>query len=84
MEAWHEMAYKRFCDYAKSHSLFITEDVRIAAELAGLRSPTSRRAWGAVAVRAKHDGVVVNAGYAVAHGNQPNSNPTPVTRWRAA
>ena len=59
-DAWKEIAFAAFVEYAKDHRRFVTEDVRSANPDVG--SPPDLRAWGHVALRAKREGIVQSAG----------------------
>ena len=61
---------------------FLTEDVRIFAENNGLPKPPDKRAWGAIILRAKRDGIVKSCGFAMTHS--PEYNAGPKTAWRFA
>jgi hypothetical protein len=55
-EEWKDLAFQAFRDYAKTHHVFTTEQVRQANP--DLPAPPDPRAWGSVALRAKRAGVV--------------------------
>lgn len=55
-EEWKDLAFQAFRDYAKTHHVFTTEQVRQANP--DLPYPPDPRAWGSVALRAKRAGVV--------------------------
>ena len=79
VDGWSQEAYEHVIAYAKWHRTFIAEDVRLFAEETGFPVPPSRRAWGAVMIRAKRDGKISSIGYAMS--TSPTANPTPVTKW---
>lgn len=58
-EGWSEKAYEFFVDYAKINSRFKTEDVR-AASVGVVPEPPHRRAWGGIARKAAHAGIIHN------------------------
>ncbi len=49
-------AAEAFREYARRHIFFTTEDVRLANP--DLPTPPDKRAWGAIALRAKRDGII--------------------------
>lgn len=59
--AWKDSAYSAFIDYAKTHSTFTTEDVRLANP--DLPAPRDARAWGAIPRKAVADNIVTPAGW---------------------
>jgi hypothetical protein len=60
-EAWKNIAYNAFVDYAKKNSKFTTEDVRKANPQ--LPSPPDGRAWGVIPRRGVKDGIVTCLGW---------------------
>jgi hypothetical protein len=60
---WSEMAYAMLEQYAFSHFEFMMEEVRRWAQDNGLSAPPTARAWGAVALRASRDRLIVKAGH---------------------
>jgi hypothetical protein len=79
---WRDEALEHVRRYAKAHHTFLIEDVRFAAEADGFPAPPSERAWGAIAIRAKREGVITNDGHGMTK-NRGTSNATLVTRWRS-
>lgn len=78
---WTAMASKFFECYARMHREgFMTEDVRAWADKLGFQSPPDNRAWGYVARKAAHRGVVVAIGF----GKQRSStcHGSPKTIWK--
>jgi len=58
-EGWHEIAYRVFEGYARTHQEFMTEDVRLFVRNHDvLGDPPDARAWGAVTRRAVRAGLV--------------------------
>jgi hypothetical protein len=55
-EAWKDRAYRAFIAFAASRKTFTTEEARESCGHVG--DPPDRRAWGAIALRAKRDGKV--------------------------
>ena len=77
-EQWKKQALDAFIDYAKNHSEFMTEDVRVSYELG---EPPDNRAWGHIAVAAKRQGIVATHGYG--YSSQGKGHPTPATIWKS-
>lgn len=80
--SWSDRAYEFLLDYAASISgSFMAEEVRNAS--AGIiPEPPSRRAWGAVIIRAARAGVIRNIGYRKVSNERAHS--TPAALWRRA
>jgi hypothetical protein len=58
---WTDQAFDYFRRYAKTHAMFMTEDVRVWSYENGLpHDPAQGKSWGTVAVRACRDKVVVS------------------------
>jgi len=77
--SWSDRAYAFLTDYLRTHATFTTEQVRDAA--AGIvNEPPSRRAWGAVTLRAVRAGWIVREGYV--NANDPKVHMNVVTLWR--
>lgn len=79
---WSERALSRFVEFSLSCGKFTTEDVWLEAEKEGFPPPPDRRAWGAVALRAKRSGKVRHTGYR--HSRVAHSHTRPVSVWEAA
>lgn len=62
-ENWSDMAFEHFKKYAQYHLTFMTEDVREYANGLGFPIPPSKRAWGAVVLRAKKEKIIKHAGF---------------------
>jgi hypothetical protein len=76
-DAWQEAAYSAFCEYAKTHKYFATQEVRLAnPEVA---APHDDRSWGSVALRAKRDKVVVADNWV--RSKTLTSHGTVITLW---
>jgi hypothetical protein len=57
--AWHESALRWLRTYIGAGSrAFTCDDVRLSAERNGLPRPPDSRAWGAVMLRAKREGII--------------------------
>lgn len=67
MPDWSENAYRYLESYIvlhKRHHRFMTEDVRRAAELSlKVPIPPSKRAWGAIILRACKSGIIKKVGH---------------------
>lgn len=74
---WSEDAYQAFRAYAIIHrgQEFTTEDVRLAAK--NVPPAPDGRAWGAIAIRAKREGLVKSNGYRCV----VSSNNSPKVLW---
>lgn len=59
---WSTRAYDFLVNYAKYNYKFMSEDVRTASE-SEIPTPPSNRAWGAVIVKAKKNGIIKHFGY---------------------
>lgn len=70
---WSDDAYAAFVAFAKidPSRRFTTEDARRAAK--NVPDAPDCRAWGAVAVRAKREGIVISTGYALAQYGDPKT-----------
>ena len=86
LEDWTDRAYQFLIDSRNEYVLrgmtFMTEDIRIAAEQAGLPPPPDRRAWGAVVLRARKRNVIHVAGFAPVKDRRSHGGPKYV--WRFA
>lgn len=78
-ERWKADAYAAFCEYARGHRLFTTEEVRDAHP--EIVAPPTLRAWGHIALRAKREGLVVGQGVSTAKARNVHGNM--VTLWRS-
>ena len=78
-DEWKEVAFDAFKQYARRHSTFTTEQVRLASP--DVRPPPDARAWGQVALRAKREGIVVGAGWVRAES--PRVHGMVVTQWQS-
>ena len=58
---WSTTAYQLFCEYAKTHDKFMTEQV--AFYYPEFEKPPSGRAWGWVAILAQKNGIVKHCDY---------------------
>lgn len=78
---WSKRAYELFEGYALTHYEFMTEDVRVWAIDQGLSVPPDGRAWGAVALRAVRDKIIVRDRYQKTRIPPAHATPRPV--WRS-
>jgi hypothetical protein len=79
-DAWKVSAYDALVAHAKLHPTFIVEDVRVSNPQ--LSAP-SARAWGAIALRAKRNGVIRKCGMSMTRICTENSHPTFVALWES-
>lgn len=77
---WHKAAYEAFCRHAALGHDFTTEQVRLANP--HLSGPFDWRRWGAIAIRAKREGVVVINYFTFA--KSPQSSARVVRVWKPA
>jgi hypothetical protein len=61
-DAWRAQAFELVVRYARTHEVFLIEDVRAWPEAVTLPPPPDNRAWGAVAMRALREKIVVREG----------------------
>ena len=81
-EGWNQMAVESFVRYVMDvKHPFMTEDVRCFAEALGMPEPPDKRAWGAIAMKAKRAGLIVSLGYAPQQS--VNAHKAPKTLWKA-
>jgi hypothetical protein len=78
-DEWREEAYAAFCRYAKEHPYFTNEEVRAANP--DLIAPFDERAWGAVALRARRQDVVVSRGWVRARNLTVHGSI--ITQWES-
>jgi len=76
---WQDEAYEAFRQFALRNELFTTETVRLA--FPDMDAPPDSRAWGAVALRAKRNNVVVADGWVRAESRTVHGMV--VTAWRS-
>ena len=80
---WIDGALAFFTDFvAITPTAFMTEDVRAAAELAGMVPPPDRRAWGAVVMRAVDARLIKRIGYGPQRAT--GCHMAPKTIWKRA
>jgi hypothetical protein len=81
--SWSERAYDYLVAFGSKllvGKTFMTEDVRIAAETSGaVPQPPTRRAWGAIILRAKREGLLIHAGFAP--NKDPSCHGSPKSVW---
>jgi hypothetical protein len=75
-EDWKDRAYSAFLAFAATKKTFITEEAREACDVG---EPPDRRAWGAIALRAKREGRIKAIGFANAKDRAVHGNV--VTLW---
>jgi hypothetical protein len=76
-DQWKTEAFIAFREYAMKHPYFTTEQVRAANP--DLPAPPDARAWGAIALQAKRDGVVIGKSWVRA--NSPTVHGMVITQW---
>lgn len=59
---WSERAYRFLLDFIKTRNVFMCEDVR-AASMRNVPEPPSKRAWGAIILKAAKSGMIIQSGY---------------------
>lgn len=74
---WQALALAFLQDYPEK--TFQAEQVREWAYMNGLQRPSHGRAWGAVIVTAKNQGLIRHAGYAPV--SNPKAHRTPASVW---
>jgi len=58
-EGWSEKAFDFLVGYAKKQSQFMAEDIReLAIKSKSVPQPPSNRAWGAIIIKAKKEGII--------------------------
>jgi hypothetical protein len=78
-EGWSDHAFAFLTRYAAAHDTFMGWQVVQAARDSGAVPEASRKAWGAIFVRAATAGVITKAGYAP----DPNRNQNPAPVWQS-
>jgi hypothetical protein len=78
-DEWREEAYAAFCQYAKAHPYFTNEEVRAANP--DLVAPFDERAWGAIALRAKRQDIVVSHSWVRARSQTVHGSI--ITQWES-
>jgi len=74
---WNDAALEYVLNYPEDQ--FMTEDVRKSAESQGFPIPPSKRAWGAVMVKAKKQGAIHSLG--MVRKSSDESHGTPAVLW---
>lgn len=79
-ERWSNNAYAYLKLFIQLKSFpFLAEDLRFHAEKNGFPIPPSKRAWGAVVLKAKRDGLIKACGYK--QTTNPKAHCTPACLW---
>ncbi len=78
-EQWRGAALDVVRQYAKNHTVFLTEDVREFAQKQGMAPPPNEKAWGPVMLAAAREGVIVSCGT----GRARSSNNSPKVLWKS-
>lgn len=79
---WFEKAYKMFKEWLSgwpSGHEFMIEDFRLSAEIRGLKKPPSARAYGAIAVKAKKENLIVS--YETAKTRGKSAHRANANKW---
>lgn len=77
---WADDAYEALYEYVNGQDkAFLAEEVRDWAESNGLDIPPSKRAWGAIFVKAKNAGIIRACGFRAT--SNPRAHRTPATLW---
>lgn len=74
-EEWNDAAYEYFVEYATTHDQFATEDVREHALRDGFEDAPDARAWGAVAARARREGLIIHSHFESARNAKKHRCP---------
>lgn len=75
---WSDIAYGFLLGYARSHSEFMIEDMRMAS-VGLVPEPPSNRAWGGIAVRAAKNNIIKRKGFQ--NVKNVKAHRTPATLW---
>jgi hypothetical protein len=78
---WSDLAYAMLEQYAFDHFELMTEEVRAWAQDKGLAEPPTARAWGAVALRAARNRIIVKVGHR--QTRNPLAHSALATVWRS-
>lgn len=78
-ENWGEQAFNFLKLYMRHNKEFMAEEVRMASSLV-VPEPKSSRAWGAIIVRAKKEGLIYHHGYRSV--SNAKAHKTPASVWR--
>lgn len=78
-ENWSAKAYGFLLVYCGIFKQFLAEEVRNASIEAGIPEPPSKRAWGAIVLRAKKNGKIRSIGFRSV--KNPKAHCTPATLW---
>jgi hypothetical protein len=77
---WRHLAYDALVEFAKTQPTFTIEQLR--EHLNGkLADPPSLRAWGGIARKAQHAGIIEHGGFVEATATNVHANV--VTLWRS-
>lgn len=76
---WSEIAYGFLIGYIRFHREFMAEDCREASK-GIVPEPPSKRAWGAVIVRAKIEGLIKSVGFR--NVTNAKAHRTPASVWQ--
>lgn len=76
---WPNEAYSFLLSFARTHELFISEDVSEASKQTGFPQPETDRAWGMIYRRAAKAGIIVQDGI----GRSRRRHASVCPRWRS-
>jgi hypothetical protein len=83
IEDWSERAFDILLSFLLfRQGDFLCEDVREFAFSLGFPEAPSKRAWGAIIVRARKEGLITHKGYKPT--NNHKAHKTPASAWSAA
>lgn len=80
-KGWADHAYSYVEMLARRNVEFLSDDVRVAAEAAGLPPAPDPRAWGGVILRAVRAGLIKRVGWA--NSTRPECHARPGSVWKA-
>ncbi len=76
---WTDEAFEFLKKYARSHELFISEDVSDMSREEGMRQPSTDRAWGSIYTRAQKENIIIQDG----SGRSRRRHNSICPRWRS-
>jgi|TARA_B110000908_G_scaffold160153_1_gene203087 hypothetical protein len=79
VDNWGDKAYAILIEYIRYKEYFMTEDIREYYS-DRIEEPPSNRAWGAVVLKAKRNGLIKSNGFSSV--KNPKAHKTPATLWK--